>query len=178
MIKGGQSVVHQPFLGRVGIIEKGRGQATIEGFINSNEILRWRVIDETSRDVRQVLIPVALLVWKIEVGLVSASVTYHLCWIKLVSYSAFIIGGSGCLNSEENSITEEGKGGQLESLTASTPVANKTESSWRKRMTREWKLMIDESRRLLEKKKVVSVKSCPWGCPPLYTSTKLTWACT
>lgn len=62
MIKGGQSVVHQPFLGRVGIIEKGRGQATIEGFINSNEILRWRVIDETSRDVRQVLIPVALLV--------------------------------------------------------------------------------------------------------------------
>lgn len=60
--KGGQNVVHQTFLGRVGVIEEGRSQATIKGFINSNEILRCRVVDKTSCDVRQVLIPVALLI--------------------------------------------------------------------------------------------------------------------
>lgn len=62
MARGGQSVLHQIFLGSVCVIEEGRGQATIEGFINTNEILRWRIIDETIRDVCQVLIPVALLV--------------------------------------------------------------------------------------------------------------------
>lgn len=60
--KGGQSVVHQTFLGRVGVIEERRGQATIVGFINPNEILRCRIVDKTSCDVRQVLIPVALLI--------------------------------------------------------------------------------------------------------------------
>lgn len=60
--KGGQSVVHQTFLGGVGIIEQGGGQTTIVGFINPNKVLRCRIVDKTSRDVRQVLIPVALLI--------------------------------------------------------------------------------------------------------------------
>jgi hypothetical protein len=51
VIKGGQSVVHQTFLGSIGVIEEGRCQATIEGFVNPNETLRWRIIDEASRDV-------------------------------------------------------------------------------------------------------------------------------
>lgn len=32
--------------------------------------------------------------------------TCHLCWMKLAVKSCLMIGGSGCLNSEENSISE------------------------------------------------------------------------
>lgn len=112
-----------------------------------------------------------------EVGRTSVFVAYHLCWMKLASYSALITGGFGCLNSEENSIIEEGNGRQLEALTGRMPAASEMKNSWRKRMIREWKLTMDEGRRLLKRKMVVSVKARPRDCRPLYTSGKHTWAC-
>lgn len=61
MTKGSQSVVYQAFLGSIGIVEEGRGQATVVGFVNPYGILRRRVTDVTGGDVRQILVPDGLL---------------------------------------------------------------------------------------------------------------------
>lgn len=58
---GSQSVLHQTFLGGIGVIEEGRGHATIEGFIDTNGVLRRRVIDEASCNVREILVPIAFV---------------------------------------------------------------------------------------------------------------------
>lgn len=60
-IEGRQSILYQSFLGGIGVIEEGRGQTAVEGFVDSNEVLRWGVGYEAGCDVREVLVPVALL---------------------------------------------------------------------------------------------------------------------
>lgn len=60
---------------------------------------------------------------------------YHLCWTKLVLNSGFTSGGSGCTNSEENSIMEEGNGEHRSEEAAVTVIeAARTVKSWWKRI--------------------------------------------
>lgn len=170
MVKGSQSVVDQTFLGSIGVVEKGRCHATIIGFINTYKLLRWRVKDIASGDVRQVLIPVSPLVRHETNRRALLSFAYHLCCMKLVWYSACITGGLGCSNPEENSIIEGGNGRQPEPLTGSTPAAIVTKSNCRKCMLRK------RSGRMwaLVRRKDVFVRCSPWECWSSYTFIKNT----
>jgi hypothetical protein len=54
---GSQGVVDEAGLGDIGVVEQGRSHLAIKRFIGANKSLGRRVVNKSSRNVRQVFIP-------------------------------------------------------------------------------------------------------------------------